>query len=245
MTNADTRIFEEAASWAGDREAQRERSRRRAWLIVWVLATIAALEAFALIALVPLKTVVPYTILVDRQTGYTTMLDPAKPATLGSDEALKRSMLVQYVVAREGFSFAEVRGDYRKVMSWSDGVARASYARDMAATNPDSPVARYGRNNQVTIYPKSVSDLSDGSAMVRYDQVETGADGRASAPIPYAAVVTYRFQPRAMSVEERFINPLGFEVTRYRRDPEAVTIARPAPAPSTRDMAAPPTGAGQ
>lgn len=239
MTRAETTIFEEAASWAGDREEQRERSRRRAWRIVWVLATIAVLEAFALIALVPLKTVVPYTILVDRQTGYTTMLDPARPATFGSDEALKRSMLVQYVVGREGFSFAQVRGDYRRVMSWSGGVARASYARDMAATNPDSPVARYGRNTQVEIYPKSVSDLADGSAMVRFDLVETGQDGRASAPIPYAAVVTYRFQPRAMSVEERFINPLGFEVTRYRRDPEAVTIARPVVAPSAEVIVAP------
>lgn len=243
MTKPDKAIFEEAASWAGDREAQRERSRRRAWLIVWVLAGIAVLEAFALIAMAPLKTVVPYTILVDRQTGYTTMLDPAKPATLGGDEALKRSMLVQYVVAREEFSFAQVRGDYRKVMSWSGGVARAAYARDMAATNPDSPVARYGRNAQVEIYPKSVSDLSEGSAMVRFDLVETGQDGRASAPIPYAAVVTYRFQPRAMSVEERFLNPLGFEVTRYRRDPEAVTIARPAVAPTNEPIVAPPVGA--
>lgn len=216
-----TKPFDQAASWAEDRETQRERSMRRAWLFVWVLAAVAVLEALALIALVPLKSVVPYTILVDRQTGYVTTLNPAQPAHLGTDQALTRSLLVQYVAAREGFSIGTVRSDYRKVMSWSGGTARAAYARDMAATSPESPLSRYPRSSLVEVRPRSVSELEPGSALVRFDLARSDADGRAYAPVPYAAIVHYRFAPREMSVEERFINPLGFEVVRYRRDPEA------------------------
>ena len=227
MNKVDKDIFGEAGSWAHDREADRERSARRAWLIVWLLAAIVVIEGLALIALAPLKTVVPYTILVDRQTGYVTTLDPSRPAALGADQALTRSMLVQYVVAREGFSFAQVRADYRKVMSWSSGPARAAYARDMSSSNPDGPLARYSRWSVIEIVPKSVSELSDKSSMVRFDVVRSDGDGRTAPPVAYAAVVDHRFLPREMTVEERFLNPLGFEVTRYRRDPEAAPAAAP------------------
>lgn len=227
MTSLDKTLFSEAGSWADDREARRERSLKRAWLIIWLLAAVAVVEGFALIALTPLKTVVPYTILVDRQTGYVTVLDPSRPAALGADQALTRSLLVQYVVAREGFSFAQVRLDYRKVMSWSSGPARASYARDMSSSNPDGPLARYSRANVVEIVAKSVSELSDKSALVRFDVVRSDGQGRTAPPVAYAVVVDYRFQPRQMTVEERFLNPLGFEVTRYRRDPEAAPTAIP------------------
>jgi len=225
MNNVDRKLFEDAGSWADDREARRERSLKRAWLIIWVLAAVAVVEGFALIAITPLKTVVPYTIMVDRQTGYVTTLDPSRPALLGTDQALTRSLLVQYVAAREGFSAAQVRSDYRKVMSWSAGTARAGYARDMTASNPDGPLARYSRTTQIEVVPKSVSELSDKSALVRFDVVRSEGEGRTYPPIHYAAVVDYRFLPRNMSVEERFLNPLGFEVTRYRRDPEAAPAA--------------------
>lgn len=225
MNKVEKTAFSNASSWASDREIDRERSLKRAWLIVWLLAAVAVLEGLSLIALTPLKTVVPYTILVDRQTGYVTALDPKRPVALGADQALARSLLVQYVAAREGFSFAQVRTDYRKVMSWSTGTARATYARDMSSTNPDGPISRYSRSSVVEVVPKSVSELSSTSAMVRFDVVRSDLEGRTAPPLSYAAIVDYRFQPRDMTVEERFLNPLGFEVTHYRRDPEA------APAP--------------
>lgn len=225
MNKVEKTAFSDAGSWASDREIDRERSLKRAWLIVWLLAAVAVLEGLSLIALTPLKTVVPYTILVDRQTGYVTTLDPKRPVALGADQALARSLLVQYVAAREGFSFAQVRADYRKVMSWSTGTARATYVRDMSSTNPDGPISRYSRSSVVEVVPKSVSELSSTSAMVRFDVVRSDLEGRTSPPLSYAAIVDYRFQPRDMTVEERFLNPLGFEVNHYRRDPEA------APAP--------------
>jgi type IV secretion system protein VirB8 len=233
-------MFRQAASWAEDREQARERSSRRAWLVVWILAAVAVAEALALIALVPLKSVVPYTILVDRQTGYATTIDPSQPARLSADQALTRSLLVQYVAAREGFDIGTVRGDYRKVMSWSSGIARATHARDMAATSPASPFARYPRSTVLEIRPRSVSELDSGSALVRFDIVRSDGEGRAWPPQPFAAVVHYRFVPRQMSVEERFINPLGFEVTRYRKDPEAAPSQPAVISPAASAGAEPP-----
>jgi type IV secretion system protein VirB8 len=55
------------------------------------------------------------------------------------------------------------------------------------------------------------------------------------------AVVRYRYSTEPMKLEDRFVNPLGFQVTSYRRDPEAVppsAATPPAAAPAAN--AAPP-----
>ena len=47
-----------------------------AWIVATVALVVALFEALALIVLTPLKTVVPYTLLVDKQTGYVQELKP-------------------------------------------------------------------------------------------------------------------------------------------------------------------------
>ena len=37
---------------------------------------------------------------------------------------------------------------------------------------------------------------------------------------PYAAVVGFRYTGQPMRAEDRYLNPLGFQVTAYRRDAE-------------------------
>jgi type IV secretion system protein VirB8 len=98
MTDMSDERLEEyyrgAETWAHDRQRAGDRSLRLAWLAAGLAATVAVLEAFALIALIPLKREVPYTLLVDRQTGYVEALRPLESDTISADAALTRSCLV-------------------------------------------------------------------------------------------------------------------------------------------------------
>jgi type IV secretion system protein VirB8 len=62
--------YREAESWSEDRLEATQRSLRLAWIAAGVAALIAVVEAFTLVALIPLKREVPYILTVDRQTGY-------------------------------------------------------------------------------------------------------------------------------------------------------------------------------
>jgi type IV secretion system protein VirB8 len=217
--------FREAGSWADDRSVQNARSRRVAWIIAGVATTIAALEAIALAGLAPLKTVVPMTVLVDRQTGHVTTLDPSQPVRLAPDAALSRSMLAQYVTARESIDRATIATDYRKVALWSGEAAKASYFAQMKPGSPDNPLARLPRQVSVQARIRSVSIMENGQALVRYDLVQRNDVGGESRAAPYVSVLRYRFRDRPLAESDRFINPLGFEVTRYRKDPEAAPPA--------------------
>lgn len=215
--------FETATSWAADTQEQASRSRRLAWIIAGVAVAVASFEAVALAMLAPLKTVQPITLLVDRQTGYVTSLDPGSPRRIVADEALTQAFLAQYVVAREGFDRATVSADYRKVALWSSGPARAEYLAQMPASNPASPFKRFTPGTVIAARVKSVSKLQNGVALVRFDTLLQDLNGSQNVSQPWIATVRYRYVSAPMSMEDRLLNPLGFQVLGYRRDAEALT----------------------
>lgn len=211
-----------AASWAEDVEHGRARHARLGWILAAIAVFVAVLEAIALVAITPLKTVVPYTLLVDRQTGYVEALDPLKRTTIAPDAALTRSFLAQYVIAREGFAIDTLQGDYRKVALWSAGEARRGYVTAMQASSADSPLNRLPRRAVVQVRIKSVSSINERSALVRFETHR--ADGGVGTPSHGVALVSYRYANDPLDMESRLLNPLGFQVTRYRRDSEAPPV---------------------
>ena len=230
--------YAQAQSWADDRDAARRRSARVAWIVAGVATGVAALEALALIGLMPLKTVVPYTLLVDRSTGFVEVLDGTHPQVIKPDAALVQAMLAQYVIAREGFDMATVGEQYRKVALWSADAARADYLALMPAGNPQSPVAIYGRKAQVqaqvaSVTPLGQSNAQGGEALVRFATVKREMQGGAAVPAYWVALVKYRFVGNPAKMEDRLVNPLGFQVTSYRRDQEAPPVAEAVAQPAT------------
>ena len=209
-----------AESWAVDREKATRSTLRLAWGIAGGAAAIALAEAIAIVALTPLKTVVPYTLLVDRQTGYVQALKPLEREVIAPDRALTRSFLAQYVIAREGFDIDSLRDDYRKVALWSAGEARDRYVSEMQASNPKSPLATMSRRTLIEVEIRGISSLRPDSALIRFVTVRTDSGGQRQNVQPWQAVINYRFSTDAMSAADRLVNPLGFQVVRYRRDAE-------------------------
>ena len=58
--------------------------------------------------------------------------------------------------------------------------------------------------------------------MVRFVTTTINPDGRSQPRQHWVAIVDYRFVGAAMSEADRYINPLGFQVTAYRRDAETL-----------------------
>ena len=229
--------YAEAASWNRDRVQSIRSSHRLAWGIAAGAALIALLEAIALVLLTPLKTVQPYTLMVDRTTGYVQALKPLEHSTVAPDAALTQSFLVQYVIAREGFDMATLNANYRKVSLLSADAARTSYLQQMQVSNPQSPLLLYPRSSVLDARVKSVSPLGANTALVRFDVERSDAGAQPKTTGSFVAVVRYRYSNAPMSVDDRFINPLGFQVTGYRKDPETLP-----PEPVEAAAMSPPSG---
>lgn len=223
--------YVEARSWGADRLADAAKSRRTAWIIAAIATAIAALEALALIALAPIKTVVPYTVMVDRTTGFVQVLEGTHPATVKPNTALTHSMLAQYVIARESFDINSLAQQYKKVALWSGGEARRDYLALMPMSNALSPLNVYPRSALVNTTIESVTPSGPDSVQVRFSTERRDQGQTAVATGRYVAQIRFRYSGEPLSLEDRLANPLGFQVIEYRRDQELAPQALPLPAP--------------
>ncbi len=93
-----------------------------------------------------------------------------------------------------------------------------------------SPINVYGPYGKVQVRIKSTSFIRPEVALVRYTkQVERGADKPEITH--WAATVVFKYSGAPMAESDRAINPLGFQVTEYRNDPDVL----PKDAPGRRN----------
>jgi type IV secretion system protein VirB8 len=242
------RYYAQAQSWSEDVIGALRRSRARAYWVAGVASFVAALLAIALIFLMPLKTVVPYTITVDRQTGYAQLQRGVQLGPLSERESLIQASLAQYVLARETLDASDLAENYRKVGLWSTGTALSDYLALMDRNNPQSILQGATQDTQIRTTIKSIAllgaDKNGNSALVRFYTDRRDGAGPVTRT-DWAAVIQFSQSGKPLSLEDRLINPLGFQVSRYRRDQEAVTqLPAFAPTTPTVNPAAPGSGPG-
>jgi type IV secretion system protein VirB8 len=221
MSERDT-YYAAARTWADDRVAAAVRQTRLAWIVAGAAGGIAALLAIALALLVPLKSVQPYVVTVDRQSGAVEIATTLTDGKLTQNEAVIQAQLASYVRARETFDETDLRLQYALVQRLSAPTVARGYVTAMAAANPESPLRTLNRGDTIAVDVKSVSLVSPGAALVRFDTRRSSLNGGQASVQSYVAAISFGFANAPLRLEDRFDNPLGFQVTRYRRDIEGM-----------------------
>ena len=219
MTDRDD-YYAAARSWAEGQASASSRETRIAWRVAAGAALIALLLALALLFLVPLKSVQPYVLTVDRQTGAVEAAMTLQDGKLSQNEAVIQAQLAGYVIARETFDATDLAQQYRRVQLMSARPVASAYVAEMAANNPASPLNTLSRGDTVSIRIRSVSLISDGAGLVRFTATRAALGAPAGQSTNYVAAISFGFNGRPLSPADRYDNPLGFQVTRYRRDAE-------------------------
>lgn len=213
--------FDEAKSWNADRLASAERSRRLAWCVAAGAVLLATVAVGAVAGLAPLKSVTPFVVQVDRTTGAVavmTALTSAEPLTY--DEAVTKHFLAQYVRAREGWLAPAAESNFRQVTIMSTPAEQQRWADLFRPTNRTSPQVVYGPLAEAQVEIRAVSFVNRAVANVRFHrQVRRGQQLEES---DWIATIAFVYTRAPMAEADRLRNPLGFQVTSYRADPEVV-----------------------
>jgi type IV secretion system protein VirB8 len=143
---------------------------------------------------------------------------------LTQNEAVIQAQLAGYVVARETFDATDLAQQYRRVQIMSSRPVATAYVAQMAATNPASPLRTLGRGDTVTIRVRSVSLIAENAGLVRFTAARSAIGAAPTQEVNYVAAISFGFNGQALKASDRFENPLGFQVTRYRRDQEGITL---------------------
>ena len=214
--------FAEAESWDRDRFVAAARSRRLAWIVAGIASSLAVVSIGSVMALSPLKTVVPYVVTVDRSTGATNVTQELRgDKTITYDEAVRKYFLADYVRNREGWIPQAREEFFRKVLALSNREEQTRWTAFYRKDNPDSPQNQFTANDAVFVAIRSVAFISPNVAQVRF--VKRLERDQQVIETPAIATITFDVLSKPETESGRYANPLGFQVRSYRADAEVPT----------------------
>lgn len=212
-----------------------KRSERRAWWVASSALAMALILAGGYFYMLPLKEKVPYIVMADAYTGTSTitrLTDDVASQRLSTSEAINRSNVAHFILARESYDVAMMNlRDWTTTLTMSSPEVAAPYRALHAPNNPGSPYAVYGKDRAIRIKILSITPIGSGAqqtmqgATVRFQRSlynkQTGASQLLDSKI---ANLQFTYKPNLqMDEQARIENPLGFQVTSYRVDNDYAT----------------------
>lgn len=220
----------------------RRKNEKRAWIVAGISTFTSLCLIGGLIYILPLKQREPYLIMADAYTGQASVAKLTgnwNNNHITKYEAIDKSNISHFIIARESFDSQLIYdNDWATVYSMSESNVSGSYRSMMNKSNPQSPFNLYGSSQSIRVKILSIvlnnsgkSDRRDASATVRFQRfVLNKSNGTSNYLDSNVATLTYKYNDNlAMEEKYRIINPLGFQVTSYRVDPDStVPIAQEA-----------------
>ena len=225
-------VSDSSKHWYQDKYQHVLTQRNMLALIAVVSLFAAAVAAFAVFRLAPLKSVQPYLIQIDEKTGITQRVLPLTREDYAANQAVDRYFTSTYLRLRESYNINILRYNYNvlRLMSTSDIFRR--FRAQVDPSNEESFAKRLGTFGQRDVKIRSLVYVTNPSDRRNASSVTTGKALQARITtteiLPNQAdkvsfwIVTINFEYADLSLnqEEQLLNPLGYTVTSYQIQPE-------------------------
>lgn len=214
----------EQKNWYSDRYQSVVVQRNVLSIFSMVALIFSTIAIFLVYSNIPIVTVEPFVIQVEPKSGLTQVVNPQTSQEIAGDPAINQYFIARYIYARENVD-ASLPQNFQTVRLMSDpeNVFRL-YTWEVDATNPESFLARYGGKGERVTKITSQQRLDTNrncvnvkcTAQVRVT-IKEGQRGAPPSKVIYAIVtMEYTFTTVNLTVDERYVNPLGFRVLSYR-----------------------------
>jgi type IV secretion system protein VirB8 len=220
------RYLEESRGLERDYMAEILRSRQVAWYLAMGSSSLLAVALLALLFLTPLKTNTPFVLRVDNATGHVEVLTTLRESESSYGEVVDSYFLNQYVLNREGYDDNTIQNAYNTTALLSDPEVQREYYAIFEGVQARDKVLKDHAKIMVqvrSITPTPESSPGNGIAVVRFSTQIKHNNGSIEPLHNWIATMGYTYKDAVMSSVDRRINPLGFQVTSYRIDPETLT----------------------
>lgn len=178
-----------------------------------------ACMGIALASLVPMKTVVPYVVEINHETGYVGPAHGIDDAPKMFDERWIRREVYNYILAREAYDPHKDKMNWTQVRDMSDLAIWVPFYQWV--NSHDAPKQRLGETGWIDIENVWLSDpLKSANGTVsyklRWDKTEF-ISGNPGEPEVCNSALSLQFHPELMlpGKGDTYLNPLGVQVIAY------------------------------
>lgn len=187
--------------------------------------TAVGLSVYAVAYLAKGKSFEPYVIQIEKKTGITTKINQASLEEYKANESIIKYFIHKYVLARESYDVADYEYNYGMVVALlSNSEVRSEFSKEINdPASPKNPI-NYGTNVKLIVGFKSISfiDKAKNTVQARISIAKKVRGSGQDVLSHYIVTLNYGFFDLSLSSEQRYVNPLGFQVTSYRIDEEIV-----------------------
>ena len=209
------------------------RSERRAWWVAACAVASTLMISASYIFVMPLKEKLPYLVVADPYTGTATLSrirDSLTDHQVTRSEIINKAYVARYVTARESYEWDLTgRRDWDVVHALGSPQVSAIYAAQYTEQSSYNPDKLYGKAKVARVRVKSIvltsgPNNTNAAATVRFDRAVFSKSGnRIESVESFVATLAYEYvmnlkMPEAFLIE----NPMGFQVTSYRIDPDTI-----------------------
>lgn len=154
------------------------------------------------------KSLEPYVIEVEQKTGVATVVNQLTAQNFTGDQMVRKYFINEFIHAASGYDPKTYKQDLEKVRLFSVPAVYSDFRNRINARE-------LGANSSIEVRIKSVQFIDSNTAQIRiFRQINSdGSDPKTKDEI---ITMNFYFAPDMnLTMEERLINPLGFQVGRY------------------------------
>lgn len=220
------RLVNESKDFEKSKHEWRKKLTKAALIVAGVSVGLNIIQGIAFTAMMPLKTVEPYLLSIDKSTGDVKLEQPLSERRTTFGEEADKFFVSNYVTARESYDWNLMQYNYDLVKAMSVLNGSTFNEWDTFIKSPKSPLAKLADKAKVAVEITSRSiDTKTSTAVIRYTKTVIGQDGKPSQIIPmthWIATISYEYPNPKLKPAERKHNPLGIKIMSFRQVQEQI-----------------------
>lgn len=153
------------------------------------------------------KSLEPYVIEVEEKTGIATTVDQLTTQNFTGNRMVRQYFINQFIHAASGYDPKTYKDDVNKVRLFSTPGVYSDFRRRIRARS-------LGVEASINVRVKSIQFPTGNTARIRLFTQAKFAEGQTKTS-DEVIEMTFYFTNMKLTMEERLVNPLGFQVSRY------------------------------
>lgn len=225
----ENKTIKQIKNWYQDRYETILIQRNVLFLLLTILTIVFSFSILSFVEMNKKKVYEPYVIQVEEQTGVITRVDSRAVKDLKVEEAIRNSILVRYINARETYHAADYAYNYNQIVRIiSSPEVFQQFLSMVSAENPASPLHLDNRF-KVAVKIKSLVDLTGKApgginiskntniVQIRVAKQKIALDRDIVVEEKnFIITLTYEYKDVDLSESARYINPIGLQINAYQ-----------------------------
>lgn len=161
------------------------------------------------------KSFEPYVIELEEKTGVLNVVENLTQTKLTADEAIKKSFIHSFLQVAEGYNYVTFNEDRNKLRLFTTSNVYRQLYNKYSIRNESSIVNILQNRGVLTVKIKSIVFNNPNVATVRFVVYNNSPSKIYPKEKHYITEIQFKFIDMELSTEDRYINPLGFQVLKY------------------------------